>query len=280
LRTDALPGLVAIVALTACAGALASPHPSVRVALAQIRIEDGDLEGNMRRAEEAIRQAARQKADLICLAEAADFGWLYQESRKVALPIPGRYSRLLCGLAKDLKVWISAGCLERDGETVYNSAVLINRRGKIILKHRKINTMPEATAHLYDAGKIDDITTADTEFGRVGITICADNFDSKIPKRVADLGAWLLISPHGWAPRFGEFASSAQSYQEHVRGLAQGNKLWVVAVDASMGRTHGGVWPDRFHIGCSMVANPKGEPMAIAKTLAPDLVIYQIPAEQ
>jgi len=29
-----------------------------------------------------------------------------------------------------------------------------------------------------------------------------------------------------------------------------------------------------------MVANPKGEPMVIAKKLAPDLVVYEIPAEE
>ena len=37
----------------------------------------------------------------------------------------------------------------------------------------------------------------DTEFGRIGLTVCADNFDPVVPRRVAELGAWLLITPHG-----------------------------------------------------------------------------------
>ncbi len=33
------------------------------------------------------------------------------------------------------------------------------------------------------------------EFGRLGLTIFADNFDLQKPQRVVDQGAWLLIAP-------------------------------------------------------------------------------------
>jgi hypothetical protein len=67
-------------AMSLCAGAaepevnqtLGHPHPGLRVALAQLSIEDGNLDQNMRLAEEAARQAARQKADFLNLPEAAD----------------------------------------------------------------------------------------------------------------------------------------------------------------------------------------------------------------
>src|ERR1039458_6508709 len=68
------------------------PHPGLRVALAQLPIEDGNLEQNMHLAEEAARQAAEQKADFLNLPEAADWGWLYQHARRDALPIPGKYT--------------------------------------------------------------------------------------------------------------------------------------------------------------------------------------------
>ena len=88
------------------------PHGGLRVALAQIPVEDGNFEHNMRLAEEAARQAASQKADLLNLPEAADWGWLYQEARRDALPIPGKYTDFLAGLAKRYRMWMSAGCLE------------------------------------------------------------------------------------------------------------------------------------------------------------------------
>ena len=180
-------------------GVPARPHGGLRVALAQIPVDDGNLERNMRLAEEAERQAASQKADLLNLPEAADWGWLYQQARRDALPIPGKYTDFLAGLAKKHRMWVSVGCLERDGDKVYNSAVILDRTGRIVLKHRKISTLEELTKHLYDKGRAEDIKTIDTEFGRIGLTICADNFNLKNPQRVADLGAWLLIAPHGFA---------------------------------------------------------------------------------
>ncbi len=140
-------------------GASARAHGRLRVALAQLPVEDGNLEYNMRLAEEAARQAAGEKADLLNLPEAADWGWLYQQARRDALPIPGRYTDFLAGLAKQHRIWISAGCLERDGERVYNSAVILDRAGRIVLKHRKINTLEHLTKPLYDQGRAEDIKT-------------------------------------------------------------------------------------------------------------------------
>jgi len=244
--------------------------------MAQIRVEDGDIAGNMRRAESAVRLASEQGVDLICLSEAAEYGWLYQMSRSDAFPIPGRYTDFISGLAEELNVWISVGCLERDGDKTYNSAVIIDRQGGIVLKHRKINTLPEITSHLYDAGSVDDIKTADTEFGKIGLTICADNFDLNIPKRVADMGAWLLIAPHGFAEESGKLVKNAASYQAHIRRVAGHTKMWVVGTDAVMGRVSGGAWEGRYHTGCSTIANPKGEVVAVGRFMHPDLIIYDV----
>ena len=259
-----------------CAASSGSQHPHLRVAMAQIRVEDGDLAGNVRRAGEAARAAAKQGANLVCLPEAADYGWLYQDARKDAFPIPGRYTDFLCSLAKELKVWVCGGCLERDGDRVYNSAVIIDRRGRIVLKHRKISTLPEITAHIYDAGPKDGVSTAETEFGRLGLTICADNFNLKIPQRAADQGAWLLITPHGFAESPGRFAQNAKGYQEHIRNIAKHTKMWVVGTDAVMGKVTGGAWKGKYHVGCSTIANPAGEAVAVGKFLHPDLIIYDI----
>lgn len=263
----------------------ASPAPrTLRTAMAQIEIIDGDLAENMRRAEEAIRKAAKQGAKLVCLPEAADFGWLYQKAREDALPIPGKYTHMLSGLARELDIWISAGCLEKDGEHVYNSAVLINRGGEVVLKHRKIDTLPFLTAHLYDCGYHADIKTVDTEFGRVGITICADNFNHDNPKRAAELGAWLLIAPHGFAADEDEMEKNARDFQNHISGVGKATGMWVIGTDAVLGRVAGGEWEGKLHSGVSTISNPQGENVAVGKFKKPDLVLYDIeiggPAEE
>ena len=90
---------------------LGHPHAGLRVALAQLPIEDGKLEQNMRLAEAAAWQAAEQKADFLNLPDAADWGWLYQQARRDAQPLPGKYTDCLAALAKRHKMWVSAGCL-------------------------------------------------------------------------------------------------------------------------------------------------------------------------
>src|SRR5262249_1376943 len=148
----------------------------------------------------------------------------------------------LSGLASRHKMWISAGCLEKDGDKVYNSAVIIDRTGKIVLKHRKIDTLPWLTKHLYDQGKSEDIKTIHCEFGRIGLAICADNFNIKNPQRVADQGAWLLIAPHGFAAEETKLEANSREYQEHIRNVAGKTGLWVIATDTVLGTVQGGAW--------------------------------------
>ncbi len=260
--------------------ATSRPHGGLRVALAQIAVEDGDLEHNMRLAEDAAREAARQKADLLSLPEAADWGWLYQHARRDALPIPGKYTDFLAGLAKQYRMWISAGCLEKDGDKVYNSAVLLDRSGRIVLKHRKIDTLNWLTKDLYDQGRAEDIKTVETEFGRVGVTICADNFNLKNPQRVADEGAWLLLAPHGFAEEPQKLEENSIAYQKHIRNVAARTRLWVIGTDAVLGTVKGGQWKGRLHSGCSMVARPDGTAAVVAKFKEPDVIVFDIPAEQ
>ncbi|MCK5861919.1 MAG: carbon-nitrogen hydrolase family protein, partial [Candidatus Hydrogenedentes bacterium] len=181
--------------------------------------------------------------------------------------------------AQELGVWICAGCLEKEGDKTYNTAVLIDRSGKIVLKHRKIETLPELTSHLYDSGDAKNIQTVDTEFGRVGITICADNFNLKYPQKIADAGAWLLITPHGFAAKENDLFDNGVSYINHIKKVAKNTQLWVVAANTALSVVTGGAWKEYSHSGCSTVAAPEGKAVAVGQFIEPDLVVYDIPLE-
>jgi predicted amidohydrolase len=248
------------------------------VALAQIDLEDGDLARNMQIAEKAARDAAAHKPDFLCFPEAIDFGWLHQRAREDALPIPGKYTDFLASLAVRHRMWLSAGCLEKDGDRVYNSAVIIDRAGRIVHKHRKIRTLPRLTKHLYDASTRDQTMAFRSEFGTIGMTICADNFDITIPQRPAAAGAWLLITPHGFAAPVEEMEKNAREFQDHIRGIAAKTGMWVVGTNVALARVKGGAWKDQMHCGCSTVARPDGTAAMVGKFKEPDLVVYDIPA--
>jgi N-carbamoylputrescine amidase len=252
-------------------------HRSLRVALAQLPVGDGNLVENMRLAEAAATEADRYHADFLNLPEAADWGWLYQHARRDALTIPGKYTDFPSELARRYNVWISAGCLEREAAKVYNSAVIINRTGQILLKHRKCETLRSLTERLYDAGNPDEVSIVDTEFGRLGLTICADNFDTSFPRKVAERGAWLLVAPHGFAAEQSKLEENSKEYQSHISNLARKTGLWVVATNAVRGTVQGGEWKGRLHSGCSVVARPDGTLVVVAKFKEPDLAIFDIP---
>jgi predicted amidohydrolase len=254
-----------------------SPHPGLRIALAQLALEHGDLARNMELAKKAVQAAAQHKPDFLCLPEAADYGWLHQQARRDALPIPGQYTDFLADLTRRHQIWISAGCLEKDGDMVYNSAVILDRSGHIVHKHRKIETLPDLTSHIYDAGRRDTPTTLDTEFGRIGLTICADNFDITIPRGAAQSGAWLLIAPHGFAAPVEEMEKNAREYADHTQRVATGTGMWVAATNVALGQVKGGAWKDQMHCGCSRVVRPDGTVAAVGKFRESDLVLCDIP---
>ena len=67
---------------------------------------------------------------------------------------------------------IAVGLVERAGDALYNTAVLIDRSGNIIGKHHKVQ-LPLSDA----AGGItpgDSMPVFDTDFGRVALLICQD----------------------------------------------------------------------------------------------------------
>jgi len=170
------------------------------IAMAQMVVVGGEPEANLARAESMIADAAAQGGSLVVLPECLDVGWTHPSAPDLAEPIPGPVSDRLCAAARREGVYVAAGLTERDGAHVYNAALLVSPLGEILLKHRKINVLTIAQ-HVYSIG--DRLAVADTDFGRVAVNICADNFPSSLALAHAQIrmGARLLVSPSAWPCR-------------------------------------------------------------------------------
>jgi len=83
----------------------------------------------------------------------------------MAAPIPGADSDRIAALARKYGLMIAIGLDERDGEHLYDSAILVDRTGKLLWKHRKINVLPELMTPPYSEGKAEDIGVVETEYG-------------------------------------------------------------------------------------------------------------------
>ena len=71
------------------------------LAMGQMLVEGGDVEQNLRRAGEMIREAAERDCRVVVLPECLDFGWTSPAVRELAEPIPGVCSNALCRAARE-----------------------------------------------------------------------------------------------------------------------------------------------------------------------------------
>src|SRR6266702_2623254 len=108
--------------------------PLMRVAVAQIDPKLADKERNLDACLARLDEAVAQGAELLVLPECAIPGYMF-ESAEEALPyaeeIPGPSSEALERECRRLGLYAVCGLLERDGDLLRNSAVLIGPEGLI-----------------------------------------------------------------------------------------------------------------------------------------------------
>lgn len=231
-----------------------------RLALAQMNVLGGEKERNVSRAEAMVGEAVAHGAECVVLPEAMDLGWTHPAALTDAEPIPsGSVSRRLARAAREHGVYLCSGLVERDGDRVYNAAVLIDPQGDVILKHRKLNEL-EIGHPYYDQG--DRLGVCRTELGTVGLMICADGFaqDRVLSRALGYMGADIILSPSAWAVAK-EHDNRKEPYGETWRQayipVARDFSLWIAGV-SNVGWVTGGPWEGRKCIGCSLVIDPSG----------------------
>lgn len=242
---------------------------TIPVCMGQIRIVFSDVEGNLARAVEAIREAARLGCKVVVLPETLDIGWLNPDAKQLAKPIPGPHSEALSKEAKANGIYVVAGLTEAEGGRVYDSAILISPTGELLLKYRKINLLPEEQA-IYEVG--DRLGVAETEFGRVGVNICIDNAPDNLvlAHSMARMGASMILSPSGWA-----VPSNYDLSREHYLDGPYG-RHWVISYTtiarlydvafigvSSVGEMSKGPWMGWRLIGSSLAVGPGGVVLAV-----------------
>ncbi len=229
--------------------------------MAQIRVIGGDLRSNLLRAGRAVESAAASGADIVILPEAMDLGWTHHSANQLAEPIPdGATFEHLSNLAADHALYLCAGITEQEGDAIYNSAVLIDRRGRLLIKHRKINEL-EFARKIYRTGEETQVCA--TEFGKIGVMICADAFADElhVSRAIGRKGARLILSPCAWAVP-ADYDHDAlpygQLWVDSYAPVAQEFKLWIAGVSC-VGKLRSGEWAGHHCIGSSMLVNPDGK---------------------
>jgi predicted amidohydrolase len=227
--------------------------------MAQLLVEGGEPERNLERAAKLIRQAKTESCDLVLLPETLDLAWTHPSAFTESQPIPGRFSDFFCQIASELKIWLCLGLTEKKDERIYNAAILINDKGKIVQVYHKINLL-EVEFPFYEPGKM--LSVVETSFGNIGINICADNYIHSIHNAhmLARMGAQLILSPSSWTVDHSiteEMDPYRDKWIKPLQEIATQYDIPFISV-TSVGYIVGGPYEGKKMIGCSLAVDKEG----------------------
>jgi predicted amidohydrolase len=246
---------------------------SVKIALCQILPLDGERKGNFVRIESAIKEAVQQGAEIVCLPETSLLGWVNPQAHDLACAIPGEDSERLCKLAQKYRAHVCVGLAEKHGDRLYDSVILIDDQGQILLKHRKINLLAHLMDPPYTPGK--EVQICQTRFGRIGLLICADSFDMPVCERMNQLKPDLVLIPYGWAAPEEKWPQHGKELKSVVQRAAQAMNAPVIGTDLVGQITHG-PWKGMVYGGQSVAATADGQIIAVGKDRERDIVVITV----
>jgi predicted amidohydrolase len=140
-----------------------------------------------------IAKAASQEADFVVLPETLTCMGNGKSYYDVGESIPGPSTNYFGGLAKKHNLYLVVGLVERVDHLIYNVSVLIDTRGDVVGKYRKV-TLPRTEI---DMGIMpgNEYPVFDTDFGKVGMMICYDGFFPEVARQLSNNGAEVIAFP-------------------------------------------------------------------------------------
>jgi len=189
------------------------------------------------------------------------------------ITIPGEETDLFGELAKKYELYIVANASEKDPKyekvSYFNCAFVINPKGRVILKYRKVNpwipletaTSPHDLLEVYEEPLFPVV---ETEIGNIGCYVCYDQFFPEVARQLTINGAEVLVKPtHFCAPWW---SPPLEYFQLFNRVRAIENLVYGVYPDiVNRHRGYGG--------GGSMVVDYEGRVLASAPVGESEAVI-------
>jgi N-carbamoylputrescine amidase len=232
----------------------------MRAALIQMKASM-KREENHDRAEEFLKEAARQGAQVACLQEIFAT-WFFAQTldpkhQELAEPIDGPTVTRMRAVARALKLWVVVPFYERvmSGE-LYNATVLVDAGGAIVGHYRK-HHIPMSShfqeKFYFRPGNLG-YPVFDSPYGRIGIMICYDRHFPEAARALGLNGAQVVFVPTATTRR----GFSRSVWEAELRGHAIANGFFVGGVNRV------GKEADSDYYGASVFIDPIGQTIAQA----------------
>jgi N-carbamoylputrescine amidase len=244
---------------------------TITVASVQMASGDWDVKKNIAKADRLIRAAAAQGAQLILLPELFMMPYFCIDQNYDHMDHAEEFENNphiahFAKLAGELNTVIPIGFYERAGNAAYNSIAIADADGSILGVYRKTH-IPDGPGYqekMYFTPGDTGFRVWDTQFGRIGVAICWDQWYPETARSMALMGAEILCFPTiiGSEPQNKEL-DTVGHWQRTMQGHAASNMIPVVASNRigsetglGNGITHG--MTSTFY-GSSFITDQTGE---------------------
>ena len=247
------------------------PAETVVVAAIQFASTFAEPERNRKELASLITRSARRGASIIVLPETAVTGYMSQDLKQAwcakdgtvsqgltgvdpaeaAETVPGPSTRFFADLAAGLGIYVTVPLLEVDRKSGqhFNTVVLVDPDGAILLHYRKLNPWPYAERGWADKGD-RGYAYVDTPYGRLALLICFDiNFEPPVlrTKKVD-----ILLYPIAWVDDEG-----SDWFEEGLPAVARDNDMAIVGANWTVPEQ-----PDWHGCGQSRIIDRQGHILA------------------
>lgn len=220
-----------------------------------------DKTSNIHHAQDLIRQAASQGAEVVMLPEMFNCPYRTELFPAYAESYPnGETIQMLSETAKSAGIVLVGGSIpEKDGATVYNTSFIFGPQGELLGRHRKV--------HLFDVnlpalkvresstlGPGNCLTVVDAGFCKLGVIICFDVRFPELARLLALEGIQVLMIPAAF-----NTVTGPAHWELSMRMRAVDNQIYVAAASPARDENAGYI-----AYGHSMVVDPWGEILAEA----------------
>jgi predicted amidohydrolase len=254
-----------------------SPRP-VTIALAQFAMTPSPDE-NLACALGYIQNAARSKADVVCLPELfrSPYFCVHEKSaRDYSEPAEGQVQDALSSAAKAHNIAIVGGSIyeKTSSGKLYNTSLVFNKTGEFLGTYRKVHIPHDPSfyeQHYFEPGD-QGFKVFDLGFAKVGVLICYDQWFPEAARATVLAGAEILFYPTAIArvseisPIEGNWQSAWETVQ---RGHAIANNVVVCAVNRVGTEGSSQFW------GGSFISNAFGHILARGAE-SPGLVVAEV----
>ena len=199
----------------------------MRYAVAVPKITWNNTRANLDKILSMMDEASIKGADILLFPEAVLTGLNicddYDIDRQQAYSLESPPIRAIIDNAKKCKMWTTFGFLELSDTTIFDSALLVDENGKIVLHQRRMSPGWRAKdAKPLEYGSGDGLSTAITPWGKTAILICGDLFETAFPQAV-EAKLDLLLFP--FARCFSPGVTEPQKQWDNVEWLAYSNQI-------------------------------------------------------